>query len=102
MEPETPAQVDTRIQGLTEREDGVFDPLTGMETNEVVRLFIDTQQPINFGKFVAFVNSAQAGFRGDNGLGFLFGGQVDGIFETGTDPLSGQGQPFLSDVLDLS
>ncbi len=102
MEPETPAQADTRIQGLTEREDGVFDPLTGMETNEVVRLFIDTQQPINFGKFVAFVNSAQAGFRGDNGLGFLFGGQVDGIFETGADSLSGQGQPFLSDVLDLS
>lgn len=102
MEPETPAQADTRIQGLTEREDGVFDPLTGMETNDVVRLFIDTQQPINFGKFVAFVNSAQAGFRGDNGLGFLFGGQVDGIFETGADPLSGQGQPFLSDVLDLS
>ncbi|TAN94391.1 MAG: CHRD domain-containing protein [Phormidium sp. SL48-SHIP] len=102
MEPETPAQADTRIQGLTEREDGVFDPLTGMETNDVVRLFIDTQQPINFGKFVAFVNSAQAGFRGDNGLGFLFGGQVDGIFETGADSLSGQGQPFLSDVLDLS
>ena len=87
MEPETPAQADTRIQGLTEREDGVFDPLTGMPTNEVVRLFIDSEQTINFGKFVAFVNSVNTGFRGDNGLGFLFGEQVGGVLEASADPL---------------
>ena len=102
MEPETPPEADTRIQGLTEREDGVFDPLTGMETSEVVRLFIDSEQTINFGKFVAFVNSVNTGFRGDNGLGLLFGGQVGDILEASADPLSGQVQPFLSDVLDLS